>query len=58
MDTCLQPVDIAQELLDQHFDGIMSLALAEGNNPVRLLMDETNEAKCFFFLPKRNRNFS
>ncbi|RXN22993.1 hypothetical protein ROHU_023110 [Labeo rohita] len=36
MDSCLQPVDIAQEVLDQHFDGIMSLAPAEGNNPVRL----------------------
>ncbi|XP_067257297.1 uncharacterized protein [Chanodichthys erythropterus] len=47
MDSCLQPVDIAQEVLDQHFDGIMSLAPAEGNNPVRMLMDETNEAKCF-----------
>nr|XP_021334689.1 uncharacterized protein LOC110440049 [Danio rerio]XP_021334690.1 uncharacterized protein LOC110440049 [Danio rerio] len=47
MDTCLQPVDIAQEMLDQHFDDIMSLAPAEGNNPVRVLMDETNEAKCF-----------
>ncbi|XP_026105912.1 uncharacterized protein LOC113077858 [Carassius auratus] len=34
MDSCLQPVDIAQEVLDQHFDGIMSLAPAEGNNPI------------------------
>ncbi|XP_076849952.1 uncharacterized protein LOC143498932 [Brachyhypopomus gauderio] len=47
MDTCLQPVDIAQEVLDQHFDGIMSVAPAEGNNPVRLLNDHSNEAKCF-----------
>ncbi|XP_037395199.1 uncharacterized protein LOC108432566 [Pygocentrus nattereri] len=47
MDTCLQPVDIAQEVLDQHFDQIMSLAPGETNNPVRLLTDESNEAKCF-----------
>ncbi len=29
--------NIAQEVLDQHFDGIMSLAPAEGNNPVKLV---------------------
>ncbi|XP_073681681.1 uncharacterized protein [Garra rufa] len=55
MDTCLQPVDIAQEVLDQHFDGIMSVAPAEGNNPVRMLMDETNEAKCFPVLFPKGR---
>ncbi len=58
MDSCLQPVDIAQEVLDQHFDGIMSLAPAEGNNPVKLLMDESNEAKCFPVLfPKGTGTF-
>ncbi|XP_072554803.1 uncharacterized protein [Paramormyrops kingsleyae] len=58
MDTCLQPVDIAQEVLDQHFDGIMSMAPAEGNNPVRLLTDESNEAKCFPVLfPKGTGTF-
>ncbi|XP_056598318.1 uncharacterized protein LOC130416992 [Triplophysa dalaica] len=58
MDTCLQPVDIGQEICDQHFDGIMSLAPAEGNNPVRMLMDETNEAKCFPVLfPKGTGTF-
>ncbi|XP_072572246.1 uncharacterized protein [Paramormyrops kingsleyae] len=58
MDTCLQPVDIAQEILDQHFDGIMAMAPAEGNNPVRLLTDETNEAKCFPVLfPKGTGTF-
>ncbi len=58
MDSCLQPVDIAQEVLDQHFEGIMSLAPAEGNNPVRLLMDENNEAKCFPVLfPKGTGTF-
>jgi len=58
MDSCLQPVDIAQEVLDQHFDGIMSVAPAEGNNPVRMLMDESNEAKCFPVLfPKGTGTF-
>uniref|UniRef100_UPI00358E7FB6 uncharacterized protein n=1 Tax=Myxine glutinosa TaxID=7769 RepID=UPI00358E7FB6 len=47
MDSCLQPVDIGQEVLDQHFDDILCIAPAEGNNPVRLLMDESNEAKSF-----------
>ncbi|XP_073671989.1 uncharacterized protein [Paramisgurnus dabryanus] len=47
MDSCLQPVDLGQEILDQHFNGITSVAPAEGNNPVRMLMDESNEAKCF-----------
>ena len=46
-DTCLMPVDIGQEALNQSFDNILNLAPAEGNNPVRLLSDETNEAKCF-----------
>ncbi|XP_042601481.1 uncharacterized protein LOC122140744 [Cyprinus carpio] len=46
-DTCLMPVDIGQEALDQYFDGIMNLAPAEGNNPVKLLSDFANEAKCF-----------
>ena len=46
-DTCLMPVDIVQEALDQSFDNILNLAPAEGNNPVRLFTDDTNEAKCF-----------
>ncbi|XP_059198565.1 uncharacterized protein LOC131978809 [Centropristis striata] len=46
-DTCLMPVDIGQETLDQYFDDILNLAPAEGNSPVRLLSDHTNEAKCF-----------
>lgn len=33
MDTCLQPVDIGQGVLDQYSDSILSLAPAEGNNP-------------------------
>uniref|UniRef100_UPI00358EA4AB uncharacterized protein n=1 Tax=Myxine glutinosa TaxID=7769 RepID=UPI00358EA4AB len=47
MDSCLQPVDIGQEILDQHFDNIMCIAPAEGNDPVKILMDESNEAKSF-----------
>ncbi len=47
--TCLQPVDVAQEVFDQYFNDVFSVALAlsEGNNPVRVLQDETNEEKCF-----------
>nr|XP_054591539.1 uncharacterized protein LOC129155839 [Nothobranchius furzeri] len=47
LDTCMQPVDIAQEILDNHFDSVLSVAPAEGNAPVRLLTDTSNEAKCF-----------
>ena len=47
LDTCLQPVDIAQEVLDQHFDSVLSVAPAENNHPVKLLEDATNEGKCF-----------
>ncbi|KAA0701445.1 ATP-dependent DNA helicase PIF1 [Triplophysa tibetana] len=46
-DTCLMPVDIGQEALDQYFDNVLNVAPAEGNNPVRLLSDLGNEAKCF-----------
>ncbi|XP_062327719.1 uncharacterized protein LOC134028267 [Osmerus eperlanus] len=47
LDTCLQPVDIAQEVLDQHFDSVLSVAPAENNHPIKLLEDATNEGKCF-----------
>ncbi|XP_029976984.1 uncharacterized protein LOC115409845 isoform X4 [Salarias fasciatus] len=47
LDTCMQPVDVAQEVLDHHFDSVLSVAPAEGNTPVRLLTDVSNEAKCF-----------
>ncbi|XP_035258455.1 uncharacterized protein LOC118219420 [Anguilla anguilla] len=58
-DTCLQPVDIVQEVMDQHFDGILSLAPAQDNNPVRLLTNEGNEAKCFPVLfPKGTGTFN
>ncbi|XP_073714001.1 uncharacterized protein [Misgurnus anguillicaudatus] len=49
-DTSLQPVDIGSEIIDQHFHDVLSVAPGEGNSPVRLLSDETNEAKCFPFL--------
>ncbi|XP_078311297.1 uncharacterized protein LOC144618640 [Crassostrea virginica] len=46
-DTCLQPVDITQEVLDHYFDDIYDIAPGEGNNPVRLLQEQGNEAKAF-----------
>lgn len=46
-DTCLMPVDIGQEALDQYFDDIVNIAPAERNSPVRMLSDQSNEAKCF-----------
>nr|XP_055041698.1 LOW QUALITY PROTEIN: uncharacterized protein LOC129429201 [Misgurnus anguillicaudatus] len=46
-DTSLQPVDIGSEVIDQHFHDVLNVAPAEGNSPVRLLSDKTNEAKCF-----------
>nr|XP_057920504.1 uncharacterized protein LOC131117065 [Doryrhamphus excisus] len=54
-DTCLMPVDIGQEALDQYYDNILNVAPAEGNNPVRLLSDHSNEAKCFPVLFPRGR---
>ena len=54
-DTCLQPVDIAQEVLDQYFDDIYNIALGEGNNPVRLLQEQGNEAKAFPHLSPSGR---
>ena len=47
LDSCMEPLDIGQEILDQYFDGIFCVAPCEGNNPVRVLMEEGNEAKCF-----------
>uniref|UniRef100_A0A3B3YQH8 ATP-dependent DNA helicase n=1 Tax=Poecilia mexicana TaxID=48701 RepID=A0A3B3YQH8_9TELE len=46
-DTCLMPVDIGQEALDQYVDNVLNVAPSENNNPVKLLSDCTNEAKCF-----------
>lgn len=47
VDSCLQPVDAAQEVLDHYFDDVFNIAPAEGNNPVRMLQEEGNEAKTF-----------
>ena len=47
LDSCLQAVDIGQEILDQYFDEIICCAPCEGKNPVSILQDESNEAKCF-----------
>ncbi|XP_062571478.1 uncharacterized protein LOC134233522 [Saccostrea cucullata] len=46
-DTCLQPVDVAQEVLDHYFDDIYNIAPSEGKNPIRMLQEEGNEAKTF-----------
>ena len=46
-DTCLQPVDIGQEIIDQYFDQIFCFAPCEGNNPVSLLTEQGLETKCF-----------
>ena len=55
-DTCLQPADVGQEVLDHYFDDIYSLAPAEGMNPVRLLQEHGNEAKSFPVLFPSGRN--
>lgn len=44
IDSCLQPVDIAQEVLDHFFDDVFNIAPAEGKNPVRMLQETGNEA--------------
>ncbi|XP_062598312.1 uncharacterized protein LOC134259730, partial [Saccostrea cucullata] len=46
-DTCLQPVDVAQEVLDHYFDDVYNIAPGEGKNPVRMLQEPGNEAKTF-----------
>ncbi|XP_062587579.1 uncharacterized protein LOC134249219 [Saccostrea cucullata] len=46
-DTCLQPVDVAQEVLDHYFDDIYNIAPSEGKNPIRMLQEEGNKAKTF-----------
>ncbi|XP_062572298.1 uncharacterized protein LOC134234263 [Saccostrea cucullata] len=46
-DTCLQPVDVAQEVLDHYFDDVYNIAPSEGRNPVRILQEPGNEAKAF-----------
>lgn len=46
-DTCLQPVDIGQEILNQHFDDICCVAPGEGSTPVRMMQEQGNEAMSF-----------
>ncbi|KAK3101585.1 hypothetical protein FSP39_004665 [Pinctada imbricata] len=46
-DTCLQPPDIGQEVLDHYFDEVFNIVPAEGMNPVKMLQEKGNEAKCF-----------
>ncbi|CAJ1060221.1 uncharacterized protein LOC121898666 isoform X1 [Xyrichtys novacula] len=54
-DTCSMPVDIGQEALDQYFDGVLNLAPADGQNPVKVLTTKENEAKCFPVLFPKGR---
>ena len=55
----MQPVDVVQEVLDQHFGSVLSVAPAEGNSPVCLFTDVSNEAKCFPVLfPKGTDTFN
>ncbi|XP_071150816.1 uncharacterized protein [Mytilus edulis] len=46
-DTCLQPVDIGQEILDQYFDNIFCVAPGEGSTPVSMMTEVGNEAMSF-----------
>jgi hypothetical protein len=46
-DTSLQPVDLGTEIIDHNFQDILNMAPGEGNSPVKLLYDKTNEGKCF-----------
>ena len=55
-DTCLQPADIGQEVLDHYFDEIYNLAPAEGMNPVKLLQEKGNEGKSFPVLFPSGKN--
>ncbi|KAK3100565.1 hypothetical protein FSP39_021862 [Pinctada imbricata] len=55
-DTCLQPPDIGQEVLDHYFDEVFDIAPAEGMNPVKMLQEKGNEAKCFPVLFPTGKN--
>ena len=55
-DTCLQPVDVVQEVLCHYFDDVYSLAPGEGKNPVKILQENGNEAKTFPCLFPSGRN--
>lgn len=46
-DTCLQPADIGQEVLDQHFEDIFCVALGKAKTPVGMLTEERNKAMSF-----------
>ncbi|XP_062574488.1 uncharacterized protein LOC134236336, partial [Saccostrea cucullata] len=47
LDTCLQPADIGQEIMDLCFDKVFEISPSEGNNPVSILEEEGLEAKTF-----------
>lgn len=46
-DTCLQPVDIVQEVLDHYFNYIYNIAPTEGKHTVQLLQEDGNKPKSF-----------
>ena len=56
MDTCLQPVDVVQEVLCHYFDDVYNLAPGEGRNPVKMLQEDGNEAKTFPYLFPSGQN--
>jgi len=58
LDTCFQSANIGQEILDQHFDKIISVAPCEKNNPISIFMEKGIEAKAFpILLPDGEHRF-
>ncbi|XP_067660106.1 uncharacterized protein, partial [Haliotis asinina] len=58
LDTCLQPIDIGQDILDNNYENIINISPCENNIPVAISSDKTNEAKCFPVLfPKGTPTF-
>nr|XP_054775560.1 uncharacterized protein LOC129284114 [Lytechinus pictus]XP_054775561.1 uncharacterized protein LOC129284114 [Lytechinus pictus]XP_054775563.1 uncharacterized protein LOC129284114 [Lytechinus pictus] len=47
LDSCLQPVNIGQRLLDEQFGDIMCIAPCEGSTPLRILFNLWTEAQTF-----------
>lgn len=47
IDSCLQPVDFAQEVLDHYFDYVFNIAPAEGNNPIECYKNHETKQKHF-----------
>lgn len=47
LDTCLQPADIGQNVLDLCFDQVFEISPAENNTPISVLQENGIEAKTF-----------